>query len=134
MADRTLDRTAVRKIELAEEGRDVADGRSRPPGERLAVVTSLVLEHHGKNMPEVMERTVTVRKRGEERPSNDDLQERTPAECVSMVWPLTQSAWAFKEAGERSRTGEDGPTEETEASHAQQRLPRHLVRLRRRGG
>ena len=47
MADRRLDRTAVRKIELGEEGSDVAHWRSRPPGERLAAMTALVLEHHG---------------------------------------------------------------------------------------
>ena len=47
MSERKLDRTAVRKVKLGEEGSDVAYWRSRPPGERLAQVTSLVLEHHG---------------------------------------------------------------------------------------
>jgi hypothetical protein len=74
-------------------------------------------------------RTATISKRGNERPSNDDLAGSTPAERVGMVWPLTKTAWAFKEAGDRSR-GENA----NETPRAQQRLSRHLVRLRRRGG
>ncbi len=69
------------------------------------------------------ERTVTVRRLKDQR-SNDDLTDRTPAELIEMVWPLTESVWAFKEAAERS---------EREVSHAQSRLPRHLVRFRKRG-
>jgi len=49
--------------------------------------------------------------------------DRTPAECVQMVWPLTQQAWAFKQ-----------PAPSTEEDRAQSRLQRHAVRLRRRGG
>lgn len=40
----------------------------------------------------------------------------TPAERLSMVWPLTIEAWAMQ--------GED---------IAQSRLPRHVVHLERRG-
>lgn len=132
MPDRALDRTAVRKIKLGEEGSDVAYWRSRPPGERLAMIEELRREYHGGSLP-TMERTVTaVRTLGEER-SNDDLADRTPAERIGMVWPLTRSAWAFKEAGERSRA-EDGTDEpRNEPPDAQSRLPRHLVRFRRRG-
>ena len=46
----------------------------------------------------------------------DDLRDTTVAERLEMVWQLTLDAWAFK--------GE--PVEP--------RLPRHVVRLERRGG
>lgn len=62
-------------------------------------------------------------RRLDEQRSNDDLAEYTPAECVEMVWPLTQQAWAFKQAAAS-----------TEEDRAQSRLQRHAVRLRRREG
>jgi len=67
-------------------------------------------------------RELRIRRLDEQR-SNDDLSDRTPAECVQMVWPLTQQAWAFKQ-----------PAPSTEEDRAQSRLQRHAVRLRRRGG
>ena len=67
-------------------------------------------------------RKLRIRRLDEQR-SNDDLGEHTPAECVEMVWPLTQQAWAFKQAATS-----------TEEDRAQSRLQRHAVRLRRRGG
>jgi hypothetical protein len=42
-------------------------------------------------------RKLRVRRLDEQR-SNDDPGDRTPAECVQMVWPLTQQAWAFRQA------------------------------------
>lgn len=66
-------------------------------------------------------RELQIRSLDEHR-SNDDLAERTPAELIQMVWPLTQQAWAF------TRAADD------ETNDAQSRLPRHVVRLRRRGG
>lgn len=42
-------------------------------------------------------RSIRIRCLDEQR-SNDDLDDRTPAECVQLVWPLTQQAWAFKQA------------------------------------
>ena len=84
-------------------------------------------------MPD-MEKTITaVHTRGDEKPSNSDLAGSTPAERIGMVWPLTKTAWAFKEAGERSRD-ENGSASKNETPRAEQRLPRHLVRLRQRGG
>jgi hypothetical protein len=62
-------------------------------------------------------------RRLDEQWSNDDLGDRTPAECVQTVWPLTQQAWAFKQAASS-----------TEEDRAQSRLQRHAVRLRRREG
>ena len=46
-----------------------------------------------------------------------DLRDTTPAERLSMMWQLALDAWAFK--GEQI---------------AQQRLPRHIVRIVRREG
>jgi hypothetical protein len=46
-----------------------------------------------------------------------DLQGSTPAERLAMMWPLAVDAWAFM--------GE--PV-------AESRLPRHIVRVLRRGG
>lgn len=46
----------------------------------------------------------------------EDLSDATPAERMRMVWVLTLQAWAFKE----------GQTDEP-------RLPRHVVRVVRRG-
>lgn len=57
----------------------------------------------------------------DDQQSNDDLREHTAAECVQMVWPLTQQAWAFKEAASSSTD-----------DRLQSRLVRRIVRLRRR--
>ncbi len=70
-----------------------------------------------------MQRTITVRRLQDQR-SNDDLAAGSPADRIGMVWPLTASAWAFKEAADRTPTGEPD---------AQRRLPRHAVRFRKRG-
>jgi hypothetical protein len=88
-----------------------------------------VFEYHEEHMPEKRERTITACKRGEERPSNEGLANRTPAERVAMVWPLTKTAWTFEEAGERSRD-EDGHANENETPRAEQRLQRGLIYLR----
>ena len=72
-------------------------------------------------------------KLGKEKPSSAFLLETTTAaERIGMVWPLTKTAWAFKEAGERSRA-ENGTPSENQTPRAERRLPRHLVRLHRRG-
>lgn len=71
-----------------------------------------------------MNRRLSIR-RLEDQSSNDDLADRTPAELISMVWPLTKTAWAFKQAG--SNHASDIPD-------AEQRLQRHIVRVRRRQG
>jgi hypothetical protein len=85
-------------------------------------------------MPErKLDRVATIRSRGDERPSNDDLAGSTPAGRIGMVWPLTKTVWAFKEAGERSRD-ENNHAREDETPRAERRLSRHLVRLRRSGG
>ena len=55
-------------------------------------------------------RLSSLKEQGQER----DLVEKTHAERLEMVWPLTVTAWAFR--------GE---------SIAQLRLQRHIVRLRR---
>jgi hypothetical protein len=70
-----------------------------------------------------MERVITIRGRKDQR-SNDDLLQQTPADLIGMVWPLTEAAWAFKAAAER---------DQTESPDAQPRLPRHIVRVRKRG-
>ncbi|WP_456426293.1 hypothetical protein [Rhodocaloribacter sp.] len=61
-------------------------------------------------------RILRVRRLGEEDRAND-LEQTSPAERLAMVWPLTVTAWTFKERG-----------------FAQSRLQRHIVRLRRREG
>lgn len=65
MPGRKLGRTAVQKIKLGEETSDVAYWRSSPPGERLAAVTALVLEHHGwtDGDPSRLQRVYRRRKR-----------------------------------------------------------------------
>jgi hypothetical protein len=57
-----------------------------------------------------------VRKRRLHDPEPDDVAHLTPAERMAMVWPLTLAAWAFK-------NDPDAPD----------RLPRHVIRLVRRG-
>lgn len=52
----------------------------------------------------------------EDHDQNDDLAGTTPAERVAMMWPLALDAWAFM----------GKPVREP-------RLPRHVVRIRRRG-
>lgn len=47
-----------------------------------------------------------------------DVEEMTPAERLAIMWQLTLDAWAFKDGGQ----------------HAESRLPRDVVRLRRREG
>jgi hypothetical protein len=42
-----------------------------------------VFEYHEEHMPEKRERTITACKCGEERPSNEGLANRTPAERVA---------------------------------------------------
>jgi hypothetical protein len=60
-------------------------------------------------------RSRPVRKRHlHDAQQDDDLRDVSPAERMSMVWPLTVTAWAFK--------GE--PVGES-------RLQRHLVRIQR---
>ena len=46
-----------------------------------------------------------------------DLEKATPEECVGMMWQLALDAWAMM--GDRD---------------AESRLPRHVVRVVRRGG
>lgn len=59
-------------------------------------------------------RSVRVRKLREQG-TETDLENMTPAERLSMVWPLTLDAWSFK--------GE---------ALAEPQLPRHAVRVLRR--
>lgn len=47
-----------------------------------------------------MKRSIVIRSLEDQR-SNDDLADRTLAELMGMVWPLTEATWAFKEAAER---------------------------------
>ncbi len=61
-------------------------------------------------------RKIKVTRLGNE-PSGAELQERTPAERIGMVWQLTVDAYAFR--GEKL---------------AESRLPRHAVRILRRDG
>ena len=58
---------------------------------------------------------VRLYRMGEEPTADDDLRHLKPEERMALVWPLTIQAWAFK--------GVD---------IAEQRLPRHVVRLVRR--
>jgi hypothetical protein len=67
------------------------------------------------------DRSIRIRRRGETAPEKGD--ESTPADRFEMVWPLTRQVWAFKQAGSSD-----------EQTRAESRLPRHAVRLRRRGG
>jgi hypothetical protein len=63
-------------------------------------------------------RTLSVRKTSLQEPhGNEDLQGKSPAELVAMVWQLTLDAWSFKEKLD-----------------AQPRLQRHVVVLKRRRG
>lgn len=70
-----------------------------------------------------MTRRIQIRTLDEQRP-NDDLRDRTPAELIQMVWPLTQSAWAFKRAAENDNIDEQ---------NAESRLQRHLISIRKLG-
>jgi hypothetical protein len=71
-----------------------------------------------------MRRDISIR-RLEDHESNDDLSKCTPAELIAMVWPLTKSAWAFRNAGIK---GED------DVEDVESRLSRHIVRLRKGEG
>jgi hypothetical protein len=63
-------------------------------------------------------RTVFARKTSLHEPhDNRDLQGKSPAELIAMVWQLTLDAWSFKEKLD-----------------AQPRLQRHVVVLKRRKG
>ena len=61
-------------------------------------------------------RRIRVR-RLDEQGREDELAHTSPADRLAMVWPLTVTAWTFK----------DG-------SFAQSRLQRHLVRIQRGRG
>jgi len=87
------------------------------PTEAFQTLTRLFRNSAGP----MADHTLRVR-RLEEQASNDDVQEHSPSERVQMVWPLTRQAWAFEEAASSK-----------EPSRAESRLPRHVVRLRRRG-
>ena len=52
-----------------------------------------------------------LKDQGKER----ELQDKTSAECLQMMWQLALDAWAFKEE-----------------NFAESRLPRHVVQLVRR--
>jgi hypothetical protein len=103
-------------------------------------------------------RQIKARSRAEHQ-SNDDIRDRSPAERMQMVWPLTQQVWAFKEAGsseepgsstkadsskkagsaaeENSSRAEENPSRKMDSSNesgrsdADPRLSRHAVRFRR---
>ena len=51
-----------------------------------------------------------------EQGDEEDLRVASMAERIQMMWQLTADAWAFKEGSE-----------------VESRLPRHVVRLERRG-
>lgn len=57
-----------------------------------------------------------VRKRWFHDPKPGDMANLSPAERIALVWPLTLAAWAFKDD-----------------ANAPARLPRHVVRVGRRG-
>jgi hypothetical protein len=110
---------------------------------------------HGQDDPN--RRILRKGRLGEE--AGRGLQDRSPAELIRMVWPMTKAAWAFAEAA-RSKddaSGDGAPegapgTEaapsgassgprpshqeprDPDAPHAERRLQRHLVRLRRGQG
>lgn len=50
--------------------------------------------------------------------SSTDVAERTASERLAMMWQLARDAWTFK----------------GDPEHAESRLQRHAVRVRRRGG
>ena len=58
---------------------------------------------------------VRVVTRSEDVVGQDTIR-MAPEERVAMMWPLAQSAWAVSDR----------------SNHAQSRLPRHVVRVRRR--
>ncbi len=60
--------------------------------------------------------TLRVLQRGE--PEGTDWKRLTPAERLGMVWPLTVEAWTWACRGDFD---------------AESRLPRHIVRVIRRG-
>lgn len=60
--------------------------------------------------------TLRILRRGE--PEKSDWQRLTPAERLGMVWPLTVEAWTWALRGNFD---------------AESRLPRHIVRVIRRG-
>ena len=63
-------------------------------------------------------RNTIVRKRPLHEPDkSDDLKGKPPQELIGMMWQLALNAWAFKER-----------------LHAEPRLQRHVVVLKRRGG
>jgi hypothetical protein len=111
----------------------------------------------GRAQDDTNRRPVRVGRFGDE--AGRGLQDRSPAELVQMVWPMTKAAWAFAEAARsKEDASSDGAPEEAlgpeaapshassgtrssdqeprgpDASHAERRLQRHLVRLRRGRG
>jgi len=105
------------------DGIDSVAARSYSDGLIFFPTTPFLLSVFPSPSTDVMaNRKLRIRRLDEQR-SNDDLDDHTPAECMEMVWPLTQQAWAFKQVATS-----------TEKDNAQPRLQRHAVRLRRRGG
>ena len=63
-------------------------------------------------------RNIIVRKLFLHEPDkHNDLKGKTPQELIGMMWQLTLNAWAFKEP-----------------LHAEPRLQRHVIVLKKRAG
>jgi hypothetical protein len=63
-------------------------------------------------------RTVLVRKTTlQNADSNGDLKDKSPQQLIGMMWQLALNAWSFKEN-----------------LHAEPRLQRHVILLKRRRG
>ena len=62
-----------------------------------------------------MKKTLVRKKTLREVTEDDDLQGKSPQQLIGMMWQLALSAWSFKER-----------------LHAEPRLQRHVVVLKRR--
>lgn len=68
-------------------------------------------------MPQEHRKSVRIVGRSESD-AHPEIEAATPAQRLGMMWQLARDAWAFMEGG---------------GQHAESRLQRHVVRLRRRG-
>lgn len=68
-------------------------------------------------MPQESGKTLKIVDRNQSD-AHPEIEVASPAERLGMMWQLALDAWAFKEGG---------------GQHAESRLQRHVVRLRRRG-
>ena len=94
-----------------EETKLLAEQKTHLAYNRRSLPVSPLFFNSYTMQPQRTVRVTTLTQQGAE----SDVQQRTPAERLAMVWPLTLQAWIF-----------------TGKPLAQSRLPRHTVRILRR--